>query len=103
LRRDVVLGRAVRRRNFIKGIASSAAVWPLVAHAQQSAMPVIGFLNGGSALGYDSEVDAFHQGLKQAGYVEGQNLAIEYRWTKGQAPGGHGRKSVELSSHFVGY
>jgi ABC-type uncharacterized transport system substrate-binding protein len=74
----------MRRRNFIKGIVASAATWPLVARAQQSAVPVIGFLNGGSAVQFAHLVAAFSEGLKETGYVDGQNLVIEFRWADGQ-------------------
>jgi len=74
----------MRRRTFIEGIAALAAAWPFAARAQQSAMPVIGFLNGGSPDGYETQVNAFRQGLKEVGYIDGQNMRIEYRWANDQ-------------------
>ena len=72
----------MRRREFIKVIAGSAA-WPLVARAQQPVLPVIGFVNSASRQGYEPQVAAFLKGLGEEGYVEGRNVAIEFRWAEG--------------------
>jgi putative ABC transport system substrate-binding protein len=72
------------RREFIR-LLGGAAVWPLGAHAQQPALPVIGFLWYGSASEWAPFITSFRQGLKETGFVEGQNLAIEFRWTEGQS------------------
>jgi putative ABC transport system substrate-binding protein len=74
----------MRRRDFLKVIPGSAAVWPLTTHAQQAAVPVIGFLNSTSLEGMATRLVGFRQGLRENGLVEGENIAFEYRWAENQ-------------------
>jgi putative ABC transport system substrate-binding protein len=73
------------RREFIAGLGGAAAAWPLVARAQQAAMPVVGFLRDSTAAGSGFMVDGLRKGLAEARFVEDQNLKIDYAWTEGQS------------------
>src|SRR5262245_18184547 len=87
----------IRRRDAIALLGTSAAAWPLAARAQQPAMPVIGWLDNTAAAASSYRVSALHQGLNDAGFVAGRNVAIEFRW----AEEGQRNRLPELAADLV--
>ena len=86
----------MKGREFITVIGGAAVAWPLAARAQQPVMPIIGFLSGRSPKSDGHLVEAFRQGLNDVGYVDGQNVAIKYRWADGQF-----ERLLELATDLV--
>ena len=88
----------MRRREFIRFVGGTVIALPFTARAQQAGMPIVGFLHSASAGPYASEAAAFVQGLKEMGFVDGQNVAIEYRWAEGRPD-----RLPALASDLVGH
>src|SRR6516225_1762197 len=78
------LSRHTRRRAFITLLGGAAAAWPLAAHAQQGRLPTIGFLHGGFSESNEHRIAAFRQGLNETGYIDSENVAVEFRWAHDQ-------------------
>src|SRR5437868_13299520 len=87
----------MKRREFIVLVTGAMTSWPLVAHSQQTAIPVVGYLSSRSPHESEAVLAAFRQGLSEAGYVVGQNLRIEYRWAEG-----HYDRLPALAAEIVG-
>src|SRR5262252_161022 len=78
------MASCIRRRKFLATLLGGAAAWPLAARAQQPAVPVVGFVNARSAEGSSHYGAAFRKGLEETGYIEGQNVTVEYHWLEGR-------------------
>jgi putative ABC transport system substrate-binding protein len=86
----------MRRREFIGYLCTTAVAWPFAARAQQPTMPMVGFLNGASAAGYTKFLSEFRRGLNSMGFIEGQNVHVEYRWAEG-----HYERLPELAADLI--